>query len=252
MTPPPIILIAGWAYTSQAMLPLKEALDGYDVQVASTSELCQKQPSCAPACRPGLSKYAAELCVRLAVYGGQVDVVGWSMGGIVALEAARKYPGLVSRLVIIGGTARFCAGNDEPPGAPVAVVRAMSLGLRRKPETVLAAFYDRAQAPRASHANENAARSTGVSSLNRDELIQGLDYLQQTDLRNDLDKLALPTLIVHGHEDLIVPWQAGEWLSRQLPRSKWRRLDGLGHALPIEAAPLLAADIRAFLGGNCA
>lgn len=261
----PLILIAGWGHTGEAMLRLKAALDGHPIQVTSTGELWQSQAGGALPRSPGLSRYAAGLHDLLVRPGPErVGVIGWSMGGIVALETAREYPGLFQRLVIISGTARFSAGNDEPPaltcgersrtssvegpGVNASVLRAMAMGLRRMPGNVLAAYYDKVHASKSGPVAEFAAWAQDIALLDRDELIQGLDYLQRMDLRDGLDKQMVPTLVVHGREDRIVPWQAGEWLSRALAVSHWRCHEGLGHALPIKAPLLLAADIRAFLG----
>ncbi|MFH1476043.1 MAG: alpha/beta hydrolase [Verrucomicrobiota bacterium] len=251
----PLILIAGWGHTGQAMVRLKEALVGYPVQVTSTGELSEIQPNAARPHLPGLSQYAWGLHNLLAVYGGRVAVIGWSMGGIVALETARAYPHLLQQLVIISGTARFSAGNDELPalslvegrGVPASVLRAMTMGLRRTPDNVLAAYYAKVHAPQDAPASDAVTREKDITRQYRNELLQGLDYLLQIDLRDGLKKQTVPTLVAHGREDHIVPWQAGAWLSRALPVSHWRCYANYGHALPSQAPLLLAADIRAFL-----
>ncbi|MDP2989191.1 MAG: alpha/beta fold hydrolase, partial [Kiritimatiellota bacterium] len=219
----PLILIAGWGHTGEAMLRLKEALgghpmDGHPIQVTSTSELWQTQSSGALPRVSGLSRYAAGLHNLLAIRqppDGCVGVIGWSMGGIVALETAREYPGLLQRLVIISGTARFSAGNDALPalssvegsGVSVSVLRAMAMGLRRTPDNVLAAYYAKVHAPQSDSLAVAAPQNKATAPLNREELLQGLDYLQRIDLRDGLNQLRLPTLVVHGREDRIVPWQ---------------------------------------------
>ena len=303
----PLILIAGWGHTSEAMLRLKTALDGhpmdgYPIQVTSTGELWQTQSGGTLPRMPGLSRYAVGLHNLLASFGGRVDVIGWSMGSIVALETAREYPGLFQQLVIISGTARFSAENDEFPGVSAAVLRAMARGLRRTPDNVLAAYYNQVHAPQGVpvHGNfppeadpstadnlcsrdrwsrssscgrtktdiadvgyskccspirigepDSMAKATmrgeAIAKLDCSELLQGLDYLQRMDVRKGLNQIAVPTLVVHGREDRIVPWQAGEWLSGALAVSNWCCYEGLGHALPIQAAARLAADIRSFL-----
>ena len=248
----PLILIAGWGHTSEAMLRLKTALDGhpmdgYPIQVTSTGELWQTQSGGTLPRMPGLSRYAVGLHNLLAPFGGCVGVIGWSMGGIVALETAREYPGLFQRLVIISGTARFSAENDEFPGVSAAVLRAMARGLRRTPDNVLAAYYNQVHAPQGVPTADAATQAQEITKLDCSELLHGLDYLQRMDVRNGLNKQTVPTLVVHGREDRIVPWQAGEWLSRALAVSHWRCYEGLGHALPIQAAARLAADIRSFL-----
>ncbi|MCX6993921.1 MAG: alpha/beta hydrolase [Kiritimatiellaeota bacterium] len=257
----PLILIAGWGHTGDAMLRLKEALaghsmDGYPmagqpIQVTSTGELWQARSSGTLPRASGLSRYAVGLHDLLAIRrltDGRVGVIGWSMGGIVALETAREYPGLIQRLVIISGTPRFSAGNDAPPGVSAAVLRAMVLGLRRTPDNVLTAYYAKVHAPQSGPVAAATTRAQDIALLDHSELLQGLDYLQRIDLRNGLNQISLPTLVVHGREDGIVPWQAGEWLSRALAASQWRCYENYGHALPIQAPLLLAADICAFLG----
>jgi pimeloyl-[acyl-carrier protein] methyl ester esterase len=250
----PLILIAGWGHTGQAMLSLKEALgghpmDGHRIQVTSTGELWQNAPNAAlPRSPQDVSRYALGLHNLLAPFDGRVGVIGWSMGGIVALETARKYPELLQRLVIICGTARFSADNDAIPGVSAAVLRAMAWGLRRTPDNVLAAYYAKVNAPQSAYVARTVTGPKDITLPDRNELIEGLDYLQHVDMRNGLEKFAVPTLVLHGREDRIVPWQAGEWLSGALAGSRWRCYEGFGHALPIQAAALLAADIRAFLG----
>jgi len=258
----PLILIAGWGHTGEAMLRLKAALaghpmaghpmaghpmDGYPIQVTSTGELWQTQSSGALPRAPGLSRYAVGLHNLLATFGGRVGVIGWSMGGIVALETVREYPELLQRLVIISGTARFSAGNDALPGVSASVLRAMARGLRRTPDNVLAAYYAKVHAPQSGPVAAAVPRDLAIAQLDCSELLQGLDYLQRMDVWNGLEKHTVPTLVVHGREDRIVPWQAGERLSRALAVSHWCCHEGLGHALPIQAPLLLAADIRAFL-----
>ena len=82
-------------------------MDGHSIQVTSTGELWKTQSSGALPRLPCLSRYAWGLHNLLATFGGRAGVIGWSMGGIVALETAREYPGLLQRLVIISGTARL-------------------------------------------------------------------------------------------------------------------------------------------------
>ena len=244
----PLILIAGWGHTGEAMLRLQKALDGYPVQVASTGALWQNQSGGVLPHSPGLSRYAVGLHDLLAPFGGRVGVIGWSMGGIVALETVREYPGLLQRLVIVGGTARFSAGDDELPGVSASVLRAMSLGLRRMPNKVLADYYANVHAPQSVPVAVTAPQTPAVAGMDRSELLHGLDYLQRVDLRNGLEKQTVPTLVLHGREDRIVSWHAGKWLSSALAVSHWHCYEGLGHALPIQAPALLATDICAFLG----
>lgn len=243
----PLILIAGWGHTGEAMRHLQATLAEYSIEVTSTAELWQTQSAVVMPPASGLSRYAQGLRSRLMPFGGRVGVIGWSMGGIIALETLRADPALLQRLVIIGGTARFCSEADEPAGVNIAVLRAMALGLRRAPGDLFAAYYAQVHAPQLDPESAELSTNRFFMQLDRDELRQGLDYLQDIDLRDNLDKQTIPTLVLHGQKDRIVPWQAGEWLSRRLPASNWRAYADYGHGLPIHAPLLVADDIRAFL-----
>ena len=80
-----------------------------------------------------------------------------------------------------------------------------------------------------------------------DPLVHGLRYLQKTDLRNRLKRVKIPTLIIHGREDRIVPWRAAEWLNDSLPDSRIIIHEGVGHDLGGRQSAILAPEIIEFL-----
>jgi pimeloyl-ACP methyl ester carboxylesterase len=76
----------------------------------------------------GVAAHAADLAAVVAAYGGGPAIlVGHSMGGFVALRAARADPDLVSRLVLVDGGAPFPL-PDGSVQADVAEVVAAALG----------------------------------------------------------------------------------------------------------------------------
>lgn len=241
----PLVLIAGWGHAPAAMLPLQSALSGYTCQLTSTNTLWHAQTHATLPHLPGLSRYATGLHNLLTPFGGRMNVIGWSMGGIVALETALACPSLIQRLVIISGTAHFCAGRGEFPGIGSAVLRAMARGLRRTPQDVMTTYYQNVHAPKREQWATQPNQAIDQHAC--DELLQGLNYLQHMDLQDNLARLMQPTLVLHGRKDCIVPWQAGEWLSHALATSYWHGYENYGHALPLQAPLLLAADIHAFL-----
>ena len=65
-------------------------------------------------------------------------------------------------------------------------------------------------------------------------------------LGEQLRKLLLPTLLIHGENDRIVPAQSARTLAQQLPRAELHVMPGLGH-VPIVTAPIeVAALINEF------
>jgi pimeloyl-[acyl-carrier protein] methyl ester esterase len=63
------------------------------------------------------------------------------------------------------------------------------------------------------------------------ELVGGLEYLRDTDIRDRISSIEIPVLMLHGAEDRIIPPAAAEWLHRHLPDSRLRIFERHGHAL---------------------
>ncbi|MCK4727959.1 MAG: alpha/beta fold hydrolase, partial [Desulfobacterales bacterium] len=123
-----LVLIAGWAHTEHALHPIASALHAaaYDLKVRSTWKLLREEDFVRrAACKEnsGLSGYAKELKQILEKQDIPSIVIGWSAGGMVALEVACENPELLERLVLIGATARLCADDGYPCGVAVRNVR---------------------------------------------------------------------------------------------------------------------------------
>ena len=52
-----------------------------------------------------------------------------------------------------------------------------------------------------------------------------------------------PTLVLHGEADPLVPVAAGRDIAKHVPGARMRTFPGMGHTLPKELLPLLAAEI---------
>ncbi len=63
----------------------------------------------------------------------------------------------------------------------------------------------------------------------------------------EVERIAMPALVVHGSDDRIVPVENGRRLAARLPHADYVELPGYGHDLAQEAPEELAALIDAFL-----
>ena len=59
-----------------------------------------------------------------------------------------------------------------------------------------------------------------------------LAILSQKDRGNDLQKVSVPALVIHGDEDPMIPMEAGKAIAEALPNSKLKIIKGMGHAMP--------------------
>ena len=153
---------------------------------------------------------------------GGADVVGHSLGGLVAAELAAR-PGAVRRLVLVAPagvpTGRGVSGHVLPL---LATLRAAPL-------------------PLLAHAMRDGLRARPAS------LLRGALYAVRRDIRDDLAAVRVPTLLVWGeHDPLVPPHLAEEW-TRALPDVRLVVLPQAGHAPMFDAPAELAEHIRAFL-----
>lgn len=230
---PHSILISGWAHPAESLLPLADHLSSWSVP-----HLLPPDPL---VLRETLETYSGEEKIFLA---------GWSLGGLLALEAALSSPKGVAGLVLVNATARFCRDKDYPSGTPEAELRALTRAVRRTPAATIAGFLANAAKPYHHEDAEHRDRTQAALALGSDVLLRGLDRLAATDLRNQLPRLHCPLLAVHGREDAVIPWQASEYITHNVPHGKLVLHDHVGHDLPLRAAEHVAEDIASFAGGR--
>jgi pimeloyl-[acyl-carrier protein] methyl ester esterase len=158
---------------------------------------------------------------------GDCLLVGWSLGGMLLLEALARQGAAVGGLVLAGVAPVFCSQAGHPWGQPPAAVRAMRRALKSNPGKVLQDFAGSCLAPgEEAFQGEIAARFSGG---NAGDLAQGLDYLLNQDLRPLLSNLPGAPVIIQGDLDRIVPPEQGRFLQEQLPGSRLHLLPAAGH-----------------------
>jgi pimeloyl-[acyl-carrier protein] methyl ester esterase len=76
--------------------------------------------------------------------------------------------------------------------------------------------------------------------------IQLYEMMYGLDLRPRLPTITLPTLIIHGEKDALVPVSAAQWLAGQLPHSQLHILPGAGHVPTMTRPQQVATLINQF------
>lgn len=160
-----------------------------------------------------------------------MTVIGWSLGGMLALQLAAAYPERIGKLILIGSTAKFITTSDYKHGLSLGMVKNMNRKLAKNSEQTLIEFYKLMFSAHEQKASEQFIQMTAPSMLNisSDTLGTGLDYLMTTDLRSLLPSIRTPSLIIHGTKDAICPIDAAYYLASHLPNSQLISLPGAGH-----------------------
>lgn len=234
------ILVSGWAHDS-GIFP---GLPGVDEPVSLTTleDLAASAPS-----PPQASAFARGLIKLLSQSPEPATLIGWSTGAMAALETAALVPEKIARLVLISPTPKFCADDTWESGFPEANVRAMITGMRRAPEATLKRFFKLAARPLRLPEEQILARLDRILEKDLKRLAGQLKYLINTDLRPDMKGLTMPTLILHGEKDALIPFAAGQWLADNLPDARLVSYPSQGHSIPLTIPNRLTRQINAFI-----
>ncbi len=180
----------------------------------------------------------------------QVDLLGWSLGGQVALQFAAIFPQRVRKLLLISTTPRFCAGDDWSAGLPTKELRALRRRLKSRYLATMGEFFDlqfqgeALSAERRREILQFAVRPVGLPTP--EAALSTLGILEQEDLRPLLGSIGRQVLVVHGENDQIVPFAAGQYLTANLPHARLVSLPDIGHAPFLSYPERLAANVRDF------
>jgi pimeloyl-ACP methyl ester carboxylesterase len=160
----------------------------------------------------------------------RADVFGISMGGMIAQELVLRHPQRVRRLVL-GATFSSHRRSRKPKLSVAAdLARAVLMGRRLRPMARLLIsdeFFDMAPNDFASWLSRTSpARVRTV----RKQMVAVV--LHETDRR--LASIRVPTLVVSGDRDRLVPVENSRRLAKLIPGARLVEFPGAGHAFPYE------------------
>jgi pimeloyl-[acyl-carrier protein] methyl ester esterase len=220
-----LVLLHGWGATGAVWQPQREHFQDRATVLTPTIPAWDAD---------WLSDYLKELSLAECV------LVGWSLGGMLLLEAVSGGQSAPPKgLVLVGVAPVFCQRPDYPWGQPPAVVRGMRCGVKEQPRRVLEEFATQCLAPQEA-AYRSRAKALFASAAAAGILAAGLDYLLTRDLRPLLPSLKTKragAVIIQGQEDRIVSPAQGYFLRDQLAGASLHELPGVGHLPFLTQAP---------------
>jgi pimeloyl-[acyl-carrier protein] methyl ester esterase len=177
-------------------------------------------------------------------------VLGWSLGGQIALEIAAATPELVERLVLIATTPRYTARHDWPHAMPATVLAGFEARLESDWRRTVNEFLE--LQVRGSAGGERVLRELQDALPAHGEpdpraLAAGLSSLAQSDLRERLDRIRQPALVLAGQYDRITPPEASRELAERLPNGRYVEFRRAGHAPFLSHPEELVSAVREFL-----
>jgi pimeloyl-ACP methyl ester carboxylesterase len=243
----PLLLVHGWnASSAMWMLNLRGLAAGRRVIAV---DLPGHGDSGLPeGFEPDLSGYAEFLeDLRRALYLPSLDLVGHSMGGCISLTYALRYPGRISRLVLVGAPSRRQAINRLSrfplPGYGAKLFYRMH-GPRFRTYMFRRGLACPENVP-GEAIEENVRRAGGIS---RDIFCRTTSFVRRVSIgQEDIAGLDRPVLLLWGDRDKTVSRQEAYRLKDLLPRANLVFIPGAGHSPQLESPELVDNLILEFI-----
>jgi (E)-2-((N-methylformamido)methylene)succinate hydrolase len=191
-----------------------------------------------------LATFVEDLTGLLNVVGWtRFDLVGFSLGGLIAQAFTLQYPAHVRTLSIISSV----AGRTSEERARVrsrAATLAQQGAQAHLDSAVERWFSDEFRAVRPDVVAQRLDRSR---SNDPHCYAAAYDVLAANDLLDDLHKIKAPTLVMTGEEDSGSTPRMAHLMGRTIPNAKVTILSGLRHSVLLEAPDLVAQTLGNFL-----
>ena len=188
----------------------------------------------------------------LDAYGiERAHIVGASMGGMITQQIALRHPERVLTITPImstpdpSGVAMAVAGGESASPLPMPTEAVMALavtGATLDWADEAAVIERNVQAGRVLAGSRHPFDEDGVRDLASREMKRASNYSSTQNhiiaiantprWRERLASLDVPTLVIHGTEDPILPIEHGRALAQDIPGAKLLEMDGSGHEIP--------------------
>jgi pimeloyl-ACP methyl ester carboxylesterase len=216
-----------------------------DVMAAMTAALA-RQPVTAPYLIRDMA--ADAVGVLDALHIDKADIVGASMGGMIAQAVAIEFPSRVRTLTSIMSS----TGNpDLPPASPSAMAVLLAPPPTTRDESIergVTVFrtigspgfpFDEADVrARATRGYDRGFNPAGT-------VRQLVAILASGSRKEALRAVRAPALVIHGKDDPLVPFAAGQDTAAAIPGAELLAIDGMGHDMPRAVWPRLIDAISA-------
>jgi sigma-B regulation protein RsbQ len=194
-----------------------------------------------------LHSYAADVLEVLA----ELDIkgasyVGHSMSAMIGLLAAKEEPERFERMIFVSASPRYLNDEGYHGGFEQKDMDALHEAMASNYHAWASGFAPIvAGNPEQPELALDFART--LSALRPDISLAMSRLIYASDHRADLGSLKAPTLIIQSRQDVAVPVEVGEYLSRHILDARMSLINARGHLPHMSSPAAVIAAIRSFL-----
>lgn len=168
----------------------------------------------------------------LADVEGDFAVVGFSMGGYVALEIARLAPSRMKGLAMVSTSSR--PDTPEKKSARQALIELSRIGkFKGVTPRLLPRFFSEASLQ--DEAKTSIVLKMGAEIGQENFMLQQNAIMGRRDQRPNLPSITQPSVVICGTKDVLTPPEESEESARLLPNADLHLLDDIAHMSTLEA-----------------
>ncbi|WP_243467432.1 alpha/beta fold hydrolase [Acetivibrio straminisolvens] len=226
-----LVMLPGWSMDSSVWKPVAPVLSEYFQLV-----FCEWHDI------NTMEGYTERVCKLIEKEKGNLCLLGWSLGSLLAVDAAVRYKARVEKLVLVGGTARFTRDKETGYfcGWHKSAVKKMKEAVKVDREKAMDSFYSSLFSSKEQESKEYVAlfkADIDANTASFKELEAGLDYLLAADMRMQLESIKADTLIIHGEMDAICSKEAALYMAQRMKdKAQVFIMEGIGH-VPFYSLP---------------
>ncbi len=245
----PLLLIAGLGYTRWSWHRIvPELARRFQVITFDNRGMGGTERTDGPYTAQLLANDTAALLGALGIE--RAHIAGISMGGFIAQALALKKPELFQSLILMSTS---FGGDKHVPASSQVISELINPNLDLRGRTLIACNPNfESRDPEffkywLQYRKQNPPHPAGYQS----QLAIGLDLLKpENSFESGLKLLDIPTLILFGEMDQVVPVANGQLLQKSISGSRLVTLPEAGHFLPFEAPMELVQEIEVFLSSH--
>jgi pimeloyl-ACP methyl ester carboxylesterase len=194
-----------------------------------------------------MTKDCVDFCRALDLVS--FDVMGFSLGGMIAQQLAQDHPDMIRRIILLGAGPRggegmtFTELSADELDDPVALVMGAFFTPSEASQAAGRAYIERLKV---RTADRDATISKNAASA-QVEAIREWGAIRSTDRYAMLDRIRQPALVVHGNKDVVVTPINAFILAQRLPNAQLVMYPDASHGAQSQHAAVFLEHARTFL-----